>query len=59
MSPATVKILKSVGSVIAAVLGGLAASNTFPSLTPFLSAASGLLAGWLQLPQPKAKEQTP
>jgi hypothetical protein len=50
-------VVKSVGSVVALVLSGLAASNAFPALTPVFSAVAGLLGGWLHLPQPQSKKE--
>lgn len=45
--------LKTVGTVIAAALTGLATANTFPAWTPVFSAIAGVLAGWLHLEKPK------
>lgn len=54
MSPKAVTVIKSVGSVVALALSGLAASNVFPALSPVFTAVAGLLGGWLHLAQPKA-----
>lgn len=49
-------VIKSIGTAVAGVLASLAATNTFPALTPFFGPVATLLVGWLHLPQPGASK---
>jgi hypothetical protein len=49
MSP---KVVISVVNVVAAVLGSLAATNTFPAMTGILGIVAGMLAGIANVNKP-------